>query len=447
MFVPVAVLAVLHVGGEAAAPAGKAAGPSLLSAATSTVFVIGPVAAGAAAWQTGRLRRSHVLAWAPRRAHGWLTADVVLPVVAAGWGTLALAIGRAVVIDPSPPGGWGAAAPGLAVAAAVVIAALSALGALAGWFLPSVAAVPASMVVTYLWLVFPIAFEPMWVRHLTGFRSSCCYVGTEIVPSAAFAPAALGVGLVLAVALVVWRVPPTVARAGASIAVAVAAVFVARVPVADLGPDPVRARTTGLECRPVTDGAVRSGGADGAELSEVCLWAEHEQLRSVVVGEVSALAAAAHDRGVTLPRTVTEGPATDGVSPGAWRFGTSVDADPFEVRAALASGLLGTVACDDTISGPSGPVATDLAVVAWLLLAAGTPGEEVATRLGPEARDAAEVVLMAPAQAQGEWFVAQIAALRDCARPSVPLPATSAGTHPGGAQSVVIAGPDDPGGP
>lgn len=47
---------------------------------------------------------------------------------------------------------------------------------IAAFVFPSLAAVPVALVTGYLWRVMPMAFEPLWLRHLNGYWPTCCRV-------------------------------------------------------------------------------------------------------------------------------------------------------------------------------------------------------------------------------------------------------------------------------
>lgn len=400
-----------------------AAGPSLMSAATATVFVIAPVAAGAAAWQTGRLRRSDAASWAPQRSRLVIVVDAVAPVAAVAWAVLGLAVARVVVADPRPPGGWGAGALPMVAAAVAVIAGWVAIGAVAGSNAPTIAAVPGVVIVAYGAIVFPIAMDPLWLRHLTGFRSACCVVDSEVVPAAVLAPGIVALGVTGGAAVLVAGRSQTAnrtLRAVAALVVVAGAVGAVLPSVADLGPDPTRERSSGLACQ-------AGAGASAAGPATVCLWAEHEGQRAAVDAAAAAMAQALDERGVTVPSRVTERPATDGADD-VWSFGTSSTADGLDVAVALAGGLMGSVTCIPELVGPDGlPLPLDAVAGTWLVLAADHVTPDDIAGLDPSAVAIADTVLAGSLEDQGQWFAGAVAALRDCDVVQPPLPPATSG--------------------
>lgn len=402
LLAPAALLSWLHVSSQLEDLAGWSIAATALSVSTSSVFILGPAAAAVAAARSGRLKRARVDEWAPRRPRAIVVADAASPALAAAAAYLFAMIGWAVLTTGQPPGGWGLVTVGATMSAVAVLAAHAAIGAALGLVLPSVAAVPLVLVTGYLWFVWPISIEPFWVRHVTGFRSSCCMIGTDLAPEALVAPAIVATSFITSAALMVFRRSELAVRAVIVIVVLVSGLVAARATVVDLGPDPAQQRTAGLECQ--------GRAAPNAGIKTLCLWGEHDARRSDTEEAALAVAAALRRTSLSVPSVVTEGAVkgSDGM-----QFGISSRSSPVDIVGSLASSVVGRQDC--YIQAP-GIADGDLlsVVITWVVLRAEIAPQDVEGHVSEEVLSAVAGVRKRPDDQQVDWFEEQLAVLDSC---------------------------------
>ncbi|NYI40136.1 DUF7224 domain-containing protein [Demequina lutea] len=226
----------------------------------STVFLIAPVVGASAAWSVSRLRSAGFLErrWPRGRAAIYLDATWV----SAATGLLVIAVTGLIAA------GFTAPPPALVALAALAIMQMVALGVLLGRFLAGIYSAPLTLLGGYLWMVMPMAFEPLWLRHLNGHWPDCCSVPYEPSLRGLGAVAAVSIGLSVIALLYAGRL--TRGRIALSLVAAAVAAATASYLAAPLGGEPVQARSNGLKCAPL--------GHDGASL---CLFTEHEPERTL----------------------------------------------------------------------------------------------------------------------------------------------------------------------
>lgn len=367
-------------------------GPGALSQAAAAIAVVAPVCAALGAFEGARLRQANVHFLAPVRGEVAIALRSLVPILAAG--LVAVAVGAARMAA----GTQSLAVDDLVVLAVpvAVLAAHTSLGYALGRHLTAVFSVPLALVGSWLWLVYPVALEPLWVRHLTGYPQACCDVSTVPAPGAIAAPVVLATAAVLAAAALLTHARPAVR--GVAAAVLAAAGFAAAIPLVDeLGAEPTSARSEHeLRCR--------------GEAPRVCLWPEHEDVAELVASEASAMQAELAAIGVETPGTVSEAAAADGR---AWFVGVHPTLDRESVRLTLLQGLLPTVpSCAEMT--PYVAYAAYWPMALWLGRRTGIEDEALATWTTPEDRREAAAVERLDPDAQLAWYRANRRALGRC---------------------------------
>ena len=378
------VLVILYV--RSWPPADDEYGLSHWAHGLSTVYLLGPVAAGFAAWELGRLRAARVLEAPNVRSPFRVAATPLLAVVGAAWLAMLVAV-LAVGVTGLPPLTLLAAPFG-------AVLALTAVGALLGATTRLVVAVPVAFLGSYLWMVLPMGAEPLWLRHLTGHWSSCCVIGTEVAPEAAVGALLVDLAVVACCGLLLLRRRSAVVAGTALLVLAVGAAG-GVLSVRHLGPDPVRPRQDALLCRTV----------DGVR---TCVWPEHSA-RLTEVSDVAAAAANAWETyGLTPPTAFTEGVSQ---APAQVTFGFRGDATAADLARSVSVAVLPPFpACAATSPWPAYDLQPYLA--AWLVAATGLadpfPGTE------PAVRDTVSALRSRPVSEQATWAHDAVAALAGC---------------------------------
>lgn len=375
------------------------------SAGAVVLGFVAPICAAISAWESGRLQRAGLWRLPHARAPLVVAARaLLLPVVVGMLAVLTAAEAQLL--------GAGLVWPDLRIlgVAAIVIASHALLGFAVGTWLPVVVAAPTVLLVGYLWMALPRAFEPLWVRHLNGSYASCCTLQSDLAPGALLAVALVCAGFVGAAYLLLHRQQAAWQPAAAAAALTVGLV-VGAVPIAGLGPDPTVARSEqALVCR--------------GEQPEVCVWPEH----TARLPEVLELASQAHDAwrstGLAVPRTFSEGLGADVLS-----FGFSLEAGDPDVLHSMAFGMLPPLpACASQIGYPAAGALEY--VHAWLDASAGMADAELQLRFQaaqppgwpPVLEFVAELRTRSP-EVQRRWAEANLHVLGDCeSQPMLDIP-------------------------
>lgn len=362
------------------------------------LIVLAPIGAGCAAWKAGRLRRG---GWSKRRwrrsaawlAIGEVSSTVMVQVVAY------LAIAIAVASRSSGRLSW---QPSLVIVAVSVLMAWIVIGFAFGWFLRPELAMPSVVVGSYLAVVYPIAVEPLWLRHLTGIYLSCCSQDAVLASGAVRGPIVLSAGIVGAVLLVIGIRRP-VAVVGAFLLVGLGVALSVH-QVDRLGAEPTSWRSARvLLCR---------GSAP-----IVCTWPEQASYR----GQIASVSRGAFHRwaaaGLQVPRRVAPRPIDDAVPTIVAQVG--MDPTDEEIRAALALGAIPEPVCT---SAPS--ALHDAVEVArhHLALVGGVPPEDIAAVYGPAVVARARALLGRPEAERIAWLRAVEGATQACGRAVPDLP-------------------------
>lgn len=377
---------------------------ALTAAATGSLAFVAPVVAALAAWEAGRLRRAGWWRHAHARDNLLVAAGLAVPAILAGvvafTGTVAAILIEHGQVVPD------ARLLGLSYA---VIIAYALVGAAVGIRVPSVVAAPMVLLVLYVWMSFPRAVEPLWLRHLTGSLSSCCQLSDDIAPTAVLASFGVVISLMTGALLLIRR--PSQRFPVAALVPPIIGLLAGASAVSGMGPDPVEPRNQrDLIC---TEPGIR-----------VCVWPEHQAR----LADVTAVVVATHDewkqRGLNVPMLVTE--ATQ--SPAAalsFEFTNASEAP--DIVYSLAYGMILPLArCVD--QPYDGAAAIDY-VIAWLAATAGMPAAELSSRFGyepapgdPDVLETVDSVLALGSGAELAWFRTNLAAVRSCDKPPSLVP-------------------------
>ncbi|MDQ0942913.1 hypothetical protein QFZ67_004618 [Streptomyces sp. V1I1] len=361
-------------------------------AATAQISYIGifPVALCAAAgtWEAVRLKRSQIAADGGAAVRSPVAVMLQQLGVVGAVGMLCIAWALFCVAE----GAKGApGVPDFRVIAllAFLVCTYASLGYAVGWLLPGILAVPAVAVGTFLWLAYPVAMDPLWLRRLNGTNLDyCCAVDRTLDPRALQAPAIVALGLFVA-ALVIIGGRSAMSRLLALAPVAVACAVAVPL-VMPMGYDPTRNRdVSALSC---SSGTPR-----------ICLWPEQQHDASKFRMWLEEGTKRLKEAGVDLPETYT--PSFVGPT-----------------RARVLASLVGSVMPKDAPScaqkGAAWPGGRAGAPVAtWLELTAGGRADDVAQRVlgdGGKTLSLVQQVRALPAEAQLNWYRTNRAALTDC---------------------------------
>ncbi len=375
------------------------------SAGAVVLGFVAPICAAIGAWEAGRLQRAGWWRLPHARASLVIAARALLLPVAVGL-LAVVAAAEAQLLEA------GLLWPDLRIlgVAAIVIVSHAALGFAVGTWLPVVVAAPAVLLVGYLWMALPRAFEPLWVRHLNGSYTSCCTLQSDLAPGALLAVVVVGAGFVGGASLLLRRQQATWQPAAALVAVT-AGLALGAIPIAGLGPDPTVARSEHeLVCR--------------GDQPQVCVWPEH----AARLPEVLVLASHARDAwrsaGLAVPATFSEGPGA-GVLP----FGFSLEAQGPDVLHAMAYGMLPPLpACALQVGYPAAGALDYLH--AWLDASAGMADAELQLRFQapqpagwPPVLELVSELRSRSPEVQGRWAAANLDALGDCeSQPMLDIP-------------------------
>lgn len=290
LLVPAALLALVYVGSVVSA----SVYPYSLAEearANGSIVVVGPFVALAAAFEMRVLRalwgRLDIRRPWYRVAVGrlWVVATAGLLVTAAAYVS---AVGPLSLLSS----GWGY--PLLSVVGVLVWVCV---GAALGLMFRPVAAVPLAVVTPYLALTLPGAWEPFWLRHLSGLLFDCCTTSELLDSRAVVASLAIltacGVVACMAIFLRLGPPRPSPAPLAAGTALAIGLVIVGIGQARDVGMTPTVARSTDeLRCS-----------------DDVCLWPEDGAARRANELAWSRVGAAWTALGLRLPAT-TVGPVS-----------------------------------------------------------------------------------------------------------------------------------------
>lgn len=174
-------------------------------------------------------------------------------------------------------------------------------GDLAGSRLPLKAAGPVAVVVPYLLVAFPPSMTPLWLRHLFGINSTCCFVWDTVawsVVAASCLTAVAGVVMLLAIGARPSAVASTNLRRAITV-VAVAGVLIA-------------VAVSAVDQRDWSAGQPRAGGpACSNSQPQICTWPEHSEAKKELVALAAKTATKSKEFGVPLPERISEQNSAD----------------------------------------------------------------------------------------------------------------------------------------
>ncbi|MET7292031.1 hypothetical protein ABZS79_07780 [Streptomyces griseoloalbus] len=160
------------------------------------------ITCGLAVWEGGRLRRDGVWTLAPGRSRFRIAADVLLPVVCAGWLILGLPVVMRLIetrLFPTPQ----ALAPLLLGMG--LVAAWAVIGCALGQFTTRLISAPLSAVAVYYLITKTGQVDPVWLRHVSGAPDTSLDFGEQYRAVTLLVPFLFTASVAVAVA--VWWLP------------------------------------------------------------------------------------------------------------------------------------------------------------------------------------------------------------------------------------------------
>ena len=276
---------------------------SLVSSADSVTFIVVPACSALFAWDIASLKRAQILAYPAVRPWSQILASRALPSLMLGWLTLILCW---LVLLPRA-----ASTPGLGdmldmVAAMLRVPAGLSLGLMAGLSLPFWLAPALTLIIEYVWTVYPQAFPTFWIRHLTGWHPGALVASTQLAPRAvaagiAFSLAWIVCGLII---LIGYRADGSLGArvlimGMPCVAVLVAGTLFAVWLASPYGPDPVETRIDSLVC---TTASVNAR----SDRIRVCVWPEHAKHLAAATQQAVSLVESLDVVGFPTSSTITE---------------------------------------------------------------------------------------------------------------------------------------------
>lgn len=275
--------------------------PSDQAVATESLILGIPFVALAGAVLANKLERSTFLD-RPTKRPAVLTVGLPLLTIIIPSSALALSTQLYSVINADAP----IFTAGFAVIAVAWIVVATLFGWLVGAKLPLKLAAPISVLVPYVVLGFPPAFDPPWFQHMMGMSTGCCDVYEDLSwrPVAATTSTTAGIALALWVTVSKRGSRPLLASVIAGVLVPIfligAAVTIAR----PLSYDATAPRNASeLTCRDIG--------------TEVCYWPEHAAEIENAEIELRALVLSAQKHGLHVPDQLLEIPPTQAAWPDA----------------------------------------------------------------------------------------------------------------------------------
>ena len=377
----------------------------------SLVVLLGPLAAGIAAWAASRSRRSGfaaILHTTPRSAVRVATLDIAA--ACAPW-TAGYVVGAVAAFSHTQGAGdIGGALLALGFAG---IAAFSTAGYALGTFGPRRFTAPAVALTVYTLLILLPQWKPDWLARLSILDDACCGINVRLRPAVVAGQFLLLAALALASLALLASRDERRWRTGAWFASACAAATASAMLL-----------TQGGGSLTVARNAPTSPACATGEFVTVCLWPEHRYMLTAA-SEAADLALGPLQGLPGTPRALFERGARPASTPDALEFSVPTTAVPTALFAAdVAQEMLPAPPPCSIVGGEyvDFPGASARPYVrAWLQLQANphTPLRE----LGPEQFQTAVARLVkAPLSEQRAWYVAALAAQRDCTTTPPPLP-------------------------
>ncbi|MER7005313.1 hypothetical protein ABT297_20015 [Dactylosporangium sp. NPDC000555] len=356
------------------------------------LFIVVPVCAAVAAWEGARHRIGRIDTMTIVRRSWQVALVAVAPTLVMGLLGIAAAVASTA---PAAVGAPGLPDPWLIAVYILVMAGHTVVGYGLGRWLPPALALPISLAGSYVWLAYPAAIEPFWIRHLNGLSfEGCCTIDRSPSPRALLATAVFAVALGAGVLSALAGTRRMRAVGGAALTVlSIVAVTVAL----PLGPSADAPR----------GGSVRCEGSKPV----LCLWPEQEGSRGLVHAALASSYARLADVGMPLPAVVTarEAEARDAIF-----VGLAARPEPRDVVLSLVAGAVPGTVPDCATRGEWPGANSHVALTAWLALAAGVPASDLDGVAPPELIDLASRVRRLSNERQLAWYHANLAPLQDC---------------------------------
>ncbi|MFV2125278.1 hypothetical protein ACFHWS_12125 [Micromonospora sp. LOL_013] len=356
------------------------------------LFIVVPLCAVCAAWEGMRHRSGGIDTQTIARPMWTVVFVAVGPTLVMG---LAGVVAAVLSTAPAAVGAPGGPHLGLVGVYLLVMVGYTVVGYGLGRWLPPALALPVSLGGSYIWLAYPAAVEPFWIRHLNGLSfEGCCAIDQQPDARALLAAAlfAVGIGAGTLVALAGAR-PGHVGGALSFTALLVVAVTVA----APLGP---------------SSGGPRAGAPQCVgQRPTLCLWPEQETARDAIHPALASAYPRLAAVGVTLPETVTsqESNAADAVF-----IVLPAESDPQTAVLSLVSSIVPDTVPACAAEGEWPGAHNRAALLVWMALAAGVPASELGPVAPPELIDLAVRVRQLDEDRQAAWYRANLAPLADC---------------------------------
>lgn len=352
--------------------------------------VIAPFCALFGVLEGARYKAAANLISTSNRRLATIIVRLVLPVTAAGILLLAFSqfvVASTVVIPQTVTEGL------VVVSQVIVVVAFTLFGFALGSNLPKAFAIPASVVVPWMWLVYPSATEPLWMRHLNGNLSGCCDISVAPATDVAIAGALVAIAIAIVSLMAVPRIRGK-ARSGLAALAGLLLVAIAVNMAQGLGHSPGTARDTGqLVC-----------------IERVCVWPENRKQLSSVIRQQAKIRRELDGFGMSPPELVTE---DSSAGRRAWIFGTTPDAGKGDIGVALVAGLLpATPKCAET--RPYDTNDTRPLIERWIFESAGVDANGLEIELGAQHRRKLGELRAMPKLEQGTIVDNALSALNRC---------------------------------
>lgn len=401
---PLVLLAILYVRTYILRGATEPYAAGLSSQAVTTMGLIAPICAGLGAWEAGRLRRAGVWDMPMVRYRSvvvaWLIGPPVLVgIVAVMAGVEAVLLANGLIVPDHRP---------VAVAAAVITA-HSLAGFAVGVWIPTSIAVPAAIVVSFLWQIMIRVVEPLWLHLLSGQAlEACCGTDTDIASAAFWAPIFVAAGIAVGALVLILARSGRVAIIAGCLALSVG-----------LGTGSVIAQGQ-------PDGEAHVGRdeallvcSDPANTPRVCVWPEHAWRLSGVTALATRATRAWDALGIDVPRSFSEAVFSK-PSAGTLYLRFTDTATDDDIIGSMAYGMLPPwTECPGAYRAV---YAIDY-LQAWYAASAGMSDEALTARFAdlafagkPDILEAVNKVRALPPDLQRRWVIQNDSALRACDR-------------------------------
>ncbi|WP_434743133.1 DUF7224 domain-containing protein [Micromonospora sp. SH-82] len=389
LLVPLVALVVLQ-GAQVVDTATPGYWAAAVAKANLMLFIVVPICAVSAAWEGSRHRGGRIETLAVARPVWQVVLVALAPTVALGLVGITAALAATA---PAAQGAPGHPYPWLILVYVLVLVGHTVVGYGLGRWLPPALALPAGLAGSYVWLAYPGAIEPLWIRHLNGLSfEGCCAIDQAPAVRAMLATGLFAVGLVVGTLIALLDTRRT--------RIAGAATFAALLGLAVTAALPLGA----------SSGAPRPGAPRCTDADPVlCLWPEQERVRPVVHPALSS----AYDRlvavGLPLPTVVT---AADVTRPDAVFVALPPGAVGRDAVLSLVSSLVPDTVPDCALRGEWPGADSRAALAVWMALVAGVPAAELGAP--PELVDLGIRVRRLDDGQQLAWYRANLPPLADC---------------------------------